>query len=226
MCDIISAHNGTIDKFEGDAIIAFWGAPIDQPTHAKLACFACIDMQKRLVALRKQWAEEGRHQMLVRMGINSGPMVVGNMGSETRMDYTIMGDTVNLAARLEGANKFYKSFSMISEFTYKQVADDIDARELDIIRVVGRNEPIAVYEVLDRKNQVSGKLADVVDLYSKGMELYKQRNFKDAIVQFKKGLELLPTDGPSLTLLERCEIYLKSPDLVAPDGVYTLTGKG
>ncbi|MBU3916203.1 adenylate/guanylate cyclase domain-containing protein, partial [bacterium] len=226
MCAIIAKHDGTIDKFEGDAIIAFWGAPLDQPDHATRACLACIDMQKRLVELRKRWASEGRPQLLVRMGVNSGPMVVGNMGSQTRMDYTIMGDAVNLAARLEGANKFYKNFTMISEFTYKQAVEFIDCRELDTIRVVGKNEPITVYEVLDRKNMVTGKMAEMVEIYNKGLELYKKLRFKEAITSFESALALFPMDGPSKTYISRCKGYLENPPEEGWDGVFTHTEKG
>lgn len=226
MCDIISSYNGTVDKFEGDAIIAFWGAPLTQPEHAKLCCHATIDMQKRMVEMREQLLKEGRPKLLVRMGVNSGPMVVGNMGSQSRMDYTMMGDAVNLAARLEGANKFYKNFSMISEFTYEKASDHIDVRELDTIRVVGKNEPITVYDLLDKKNQVSGKLAELVERYNKGLELYKKRDYKSAILAFQQALKVNPLDGPSLTYLERCQEYLKTPPQEEWDGVYTLTGKG
>jgi adenylate cyclase len=226
MCDIISAHNGTIDKFEGDAIIAFWGAPLEQPDHAKLCCFACIDMQKKLDALREEWIKEGLPRILVRMGINSGPMVVGNMGSQSRMDYTIMGDSVNLAARLEGANKFYKNYSMISEFTYKQAADAIDVRELDTIRVVGKNEPITVYDLLDRKNQTTGPKAELIEWYHKGLELYKNRDFAAAIKMFEAGLAVIANDGPSSTYIKRCRDFIESPPPADWDGVFTHTQKG
>lgn len=226
MCDIISHHNGTIDKFEGDAIIAFWGAPLDQPDHAKLSCFATIDMQKELVRLRQEWIKEGLPKVLVRMGVNSGPMVVGNMGSQSRMDYTIMGDSVNLAARLEGANKFYKNFSMISENTYKLAKDSLDVRELDTIRVVGKNEPIVVYDLLDRKNETEGKMADMVEIYLKGLDLYKQKDFKSAITVFESAIKLFPQDGPSLTYIARCNTFLKNPPSDDWDGVFTHTEKG
>ena len=138
MCDIISSHQGTIDKFEGDAIIAFWGAPLELPNHATVACYATLEMQQRSVELRKMLLEQNRPLLYTRMGLNSGPVVVGNMGSAERMDYTMMGDVVNLAARLEGANKFYKTYSMISGSTYELTKDDVDSRQLDIIRVVGK----------------------------------------------------------------------------------------
>jgi len=226
MCDIIANHSGTVDKFEGDAIIAFWGAPLDQPDHAKLSCYATIDMQKRLVEMRKKFQQEGKPLVLVRMGVNTGFMVVGNMGSQKRMDYTMMGDAVNLAARLEGANKFYKSYTMISQFTYQQVKDDVDVRELDTIRVVGKNEPITVYELLDRKNQVTGARADLIEKYYQALDFYKSKRFQDAIEKFKAALSLDPSDGPCLTYLSRCEGFLKSPPPGDWDGVHNLTSKG
>ncbi|MDH5681325.1 MAG: adenylate/guanylate cyclase domain-containing protein, partial [Spirochaetota bacterium] len=146
MCDIIAKYDGVVDKFEGDAIIAFWGAPLEQPDHAILSCYTSIEMQLALAEMRKRLAAEGRDPLIagmkMRIGLNSGPAVVGNMGSSQRMDYTMMGDTVNLAARLEGANKFYSTFSMISDGTYERAKNHIEARELDKIRVVGKNEPV------------------------------------------------------------------------------------
>ena len=226
MCNIISEHNGTVDKFEGDAIISFWGAPLDQPDHATLCCLATIDMQNTLSDLRREWMEQGFPMVLARMGVNTGKMVVGNMGSESRMDYTIMGDAVNLAARLEGANKFYKNFSMISDSTYAQAKDAIDVRELDTMRVVGKNEPITVYDLLERKGKTAGQKADVVDQYLKGLELYKQKNFADAITEFEKALKIDPRDGPSITYVNRCNAFLENPPEEEWDGVYTHTSKG
>ena len=226
MCNIISDYNGTVDKFEGDAIIAFWGAPLIQLDHATLCCHASIDMQKRMVEMRKELLAAGRPQLLVRMGINSGPMVVGNMGSAHRMDYTMMGDAVNLAARLEGANKFYKNFSMISGSTYEQAKDHIDVREMDVIRVVGKNEPVPVFDLLDKKNQVSGKLADMVEVYNKGLALYKDLNFKEAIPVFESALKIIPTDGLCLTYVDRCKNFLVNPPASDWDRVFTLTEKG
>ena len=226
MCDIISSHQGTIDKFEGDAIIAFWGAPLDLPNHATVACHATIEMQRRGEELRKMLREQSRPLLFTRMGLNSGPVVVGNMGSAERMDYTMMGDVVNLAARLEGANKFYKTFSMISGSTYELAKDDIDSRQLDIIRVVGKNEPVPVHELLARKNETSGEMSGVVEQYMKGLKLYKDRNFKDAIAEFEKVLSIDSEDGPSQTYIKRCGMFLESPPEKDWDGVFTFTEKG
>jgi len=226
MCDIVSSYHGTIDKFEGDAIIAFWGAPLELPDHATVACHAAIDMQKRNEEMRKTLREQNRPMLYTRIGMSSGPVVVGNMGSADRMDYTMMGDVVNLAARLEGVNKFYQTFTMISQSTYDLTKDDIDTRQLDVIRVVGKKEPISVYEVLERKNQTSSEKSGVVEKYLKALKLYEERNFADASKEFEKVLAIDPDDGPSKTYVKRCGVFLETPPEKDWDGVYTFTEKG
>ena len=226
MCDLISSYHGTIDKFEGDAIIAFWGAPLELPNHATVACHAAIDMQKKNEEMRKTLREQNRPMLYTRMGMSSGPVVVGNMGSADRMDYTMMGDVVNLAARLEGVNKFYQTFTMISQSTYELAKDDIDTRQLDVIRVVGKKEPIQVYEVLERKNQTSSEKSGVVEKYLKALKLYQERNFADASKEFEKVLAIDPDDGPSQTYVKRCGVFLETPPEKDWDGVYTFTEKG
>jgi len=226
MCDIIVHHGGTIDKFEGDAIIAFWGAPLKQDDHALRACLATIDMQNKLIAMRAQWAKDGRPEMLVRIGLNAGQMVVGNMGSAQRMDYTMMGDAVNLAARLEGANKFYDTHTMISKAVYDMVKDDVEVRELDTIRVVGKNEAITVYELLQRTGELDEETTELVRDYNHALESYKQRNFAEAQALFSKVLEVALEDGPSRGYVKRCGDYLETPPPEDWDGVYTLTSKG
>ena len=226
MCDIIARHDGTIDKFEGDAIIAFWGAPLNQPNHATLACLACVDMANHMVGMRETLKAEGRPNMTVRMGINSGPMVVGNMGSAQRMDYTIMGDAVNLAARLEGANKFYSSGTMMSDATYQQAKDAIEARQLDIVRVVGKKEPITIYQLLERKGALSPHMTELLALYEHAREAYKAKDFPEALKRFEKALEFAPDDGPVLTYVDRCKGYLENPPPADWDGVFQFTSKG
>ena len=226
MCDIVSSYHGTIDKFEGDAIIAFWGAPLELPDHATVACHAAIDMQKRNEEMRKTLREQNRPMLYTRIGMSSGSVVVGNMGSADRMDYTMMGDVVNLAARLEGVNKFYQTFTMISQSTYDLTKDDIDTRQLDVIRVVGKKEPISVYEVLERKNQTSSEKSGVVEKYLKALKLYEERNFADASKEFEKVLAIDPDDGPSKTYVKRCGVFLETPPEKDWDGVYTFTEKG
>ncbi|MEO5330869.1 MAG: adenylate/guanylate cyclase domain-containing protein [Magnetococcus sp. YQC-5] len=226
MCEIIAKYDGTVDKFEGDAIIAFWGAPLDQPDHAKLACWAAADMASHMELMRERLLAEGGPKMTVRMGLNSGPMVVGNMGSKQRMDYTIMGDAVNLAARLEGANKFYSSGTMISGSTYEQAKEFIEARELDTIRVVGKKEPVPIYQLMGHKGKITPKQQEMRRCYMDGLALYKQRDYQAAINRFQAALNIIADDGPSLTYLERCQEYLSHPPPADWDGVFQLTSKG
>jgi adenylate cyclase len=181
-------------------------------------------MRDALGPLGQKWVAEGRPDVSVRMGVNTGRMVVGNMGSTQRVNYTIMGDAVNLASRLEGANKAFKSDLMISEATYAQCADDVDVRELDIIRVVGKEEPIRVYQLLDRKGRTSGALADMVDSYHKGLESLRSGRFEDAVACFETCLTMMPADGPSTIQLARAKrLSEESGDW---DGIFTLTEKG
>ncbi len=226
MCDIILGAEGTVDKFEGDSIMAFWGAPTRQADHAKRACFAAIEMNDRLVELRARALQKGVTPLVVRMGVNTGTMVVGNMGSKQRMNYTIMGDAVNLASRLEGANKAYGSGMMISESTYRSCEADIDVRELDRITVVGKSEPVTVYQLLNRKNQTTSADADLVDQFSKGLELYKAGDFRRAKSEFSACLDIFADDGPALAYISRCQAYTDNPPGADWDGIYRLTEKG
>ncbi|MBF0308921.1 MAG: adenylate/guanylate cyclase domain-containing protein [Magnetococcales bacterium] len=226
MCDIIARYEGTVDKFEGDAIIAFWGAPLEQPDHAVRACLACIDMQKYLREQRTRWKEAGTPELSTRIGLNSGLMVVGNMGSKQRMDYTIMGDAVNLAARLEGANKFYGSDVMISDATYRLAQEQVEVRELDTIRVVGKKEPVTVYQLLDRKGELTGERLELITGYRQAVGLYKERRFQEAMERMDQLLTRFGEDGPTRTYLNRCRDYVQNPPPEEWDGVFQLTSKG
>ncbi|MBI2951594.1 CHASE2 domain-containing protein [bacterium] len=239
MCEIIAHHGGTIDKFEGDMIIAFYGAPIPYEDHAERAALACIDQQEKLVELRrgweergefaelrKKWADEGRGEFLrARMGVNTGPMVVGNMGSRTRVDYTIMGDAVNLASRLEGAGKQYNVVTMITQDTYEQAKGVIEARQLDAIRVVGKEEPVKVYEILGRRGQVAPARAEAAALFAKGYEMYAQQYWDEAIAYFEAALKAYPHDGPSQIFTKRCQAFKLNPPPANWDAVHTLESK-
>ncbi|MGK5094234.1 CHASE2 domain-containing protein [Deltaproteobacteria bacterium TL4] len=226
MCQIIARYDGTVDKFIGDAIVAFWNAPLIQEDHAKLACFASLEMQTRLQELRPQWQQKGYPLINVRIGLNTGPMVVGNMGAAKRMDYTVMGDAVNLASRLEGINKFYKTYLIISEYTYEKVEAFVDVRKLDTIQVVGKNEPVTIYQLLDRKNGVSGIRAEMVESYQRGFEFYQNWNFSAALICFEAALKLDPDDGPSSVFAKRCRDYIQNPPFKGWDGVHRHTQKG
>lgn len=225
MCDIIAEYDGTVDKFEGDAIIAFWGAPLDQANHAELGCLATIDMQRHMIGYRKQLMDRGQPTLNMRVGLNSGPMLVGNLGSKQRMDYTIMGDAVNLAARLEGANKQYATYTMISEHTYRHVQDIVEVRELDRIRVVGKREAVTVYELLERKGYLAASMQEIVAQYTRGLECYRRGDFRAALAFFERAHGLDARDGPTNTYIARCSRFIDAPPASGWDGVFELDSK-
>jgi adenylate cyclase len=225
MTDIVMKYEGTVDKFEGDAIIAFFGAPIDFKDHATRTCYAALDMQKRLAQLRSAWKKKGRHELFMRIGINTGEVTVGNMGSENRFDYTMIGDPVNVAARLEGVNKQYYTYTMLSEFTYELAKDDIEARELDSIRVVGKKEPIKIYELLGRKGEMEDHIRLILPHFQEGLEHYKNQRWEEGITCFENALNLYEDDGPSLTYFERCITFQHHPPPPDWDGVFAMRTK-
>ncbi len=225
MTDIILLNKGTIDKYEGDAIIAFFGAPFHYEDHAVKCCLASIDMQNRIRELSKIRRSRGQSEFFTRMGINTGRAVVGNMGSRTRQDYTMIGDAVNLAARLEGVNKVYKTAAMISEATYEKAKDHVEVRKLDTIRVVGKNEPIVIYELLERKGKLDDQTRDLLDKYYKGLDSFNDRDWKGAQKHFRDALKIKPEDGPSNLYVERCTEFLKQPPSKNWDGVYKMKSK-
>ena len=225
MTDIILAHGGTVDKYEGDAIMAFYGAPKSFPDHELRACRAAIAMKKKLREMQEEWRKIGKDELYVRMGMNTGYAVVGNMGSKTRMDYTAMGDSVNLASRLEGANKFYNTYAMISGATYEGVKEEIEARKLDVIRVVGKTEPVLIYELLGEKGRLPERMYEMLEHYNRGLEFFTNHEWKRAKSSFKEGLKIIDDDGPSLTYLGRCDGFMKKAPSKNWDGVYTLKSK-
>ena len=147
---------------------------------------------------------------------------MGNVGSKNRLSYTVIGDEVNLGARLEAANKYYGTQTMISERTHELAKDHIEARELDMIRVVGKENPVKVFELIDRKGEVREAKREVLELYEAGLREYRKREWQKAIRLFQKALDKDPLDGPSLTYVERCKIYAQDPPSASWDGVYTL----
>ncbi len=152
MTDIVIKYDGTLDKYVGDEIMAFWGAPVPQQDHALRACRAALEMMTKLNEMNIVWQQQKKEIIRIGIGLNTGPMVVGFVGSSSRMDYTLMGDMVNLGARLEGTNKIYSTGIIISEFTYEEVREHVIARELDLIRVKGKEKPVTIYELIDLKN--------------------------------------------------------------------------
>lgn len=230
MADIIESYEGTVDKYEGDAVIAFWGAPVFFEDHALKACLSALDQQKRFAQLRKEWEQSGKWppavtKAKVRMGLNTGLMVVGNMGSRGRMNYTIMGDAVNLASRLEGVNKQYGTLITVSETTYSKVKEHLEARELDIIRVVGKAEPVKIYELLSRKGEISSDMKSALGLFSDAVAFYRQRRWDDAVEKFESVLKILSDDPPSRVYIQRCKAFLQEPPPDEWDGVFEMRTK-
>jgi len=226
MTDIILKYEGTVDKFEGDAIIAFFGAPNLLDSQAESACKACIDMQKRLAELREVWKIQKRPELKMRIGLCTGAAVVGNMGSKSRMDYTMMGDTVNTAARLEGVNKVYGTYTLISETTYAGAAsEDIRVRELDSIHVVGKKEAIRIYQLIGYSHETDKKELEMIEHYTTGLYAYRARDWEKAIWFFNAALEIEPDDAPAKTMLERCNEYKENPPPKDWDGAFTMKTK-
>ncbi|MBU0561018.1 MAG: adenylate/guanylate cyclase domain-containing protein [Bacteroidetes bacterium] len=226
MTQIVLDDQGTLDKYVGDAVMAFWGAPIPLENHAYLACKAALEMRMKVEKLKEIWHERGIPPIEVRIGINTGEVVVGNVGGVQRFDYTVMGDTVNLASRLEGANKQYGTYLMISETTYEDVKEHFLVRELDNITVKGRTKPTVVYQLLGYKSDPFTQAQyDSLQNYFTGLNLFKQKKFAEAKPLFITSLEDLPDDGPSKVYLDRCEIYCQNPPPEDWDGVFIMKTK-
>ncbi|MCL2478313.1 MAG: adenylate/guanylate cyclase domain-containing protein [Treponema sp.] len=246
MSNIILENNGTIDKYEGDAIVAFFGAPSWSPDHAILACRSAILMKKREAEIYDQIMDpEGEfcrplsilienkvlrseRPLYTRLGINSGNMVVGNMGTPNKMNYTIMGNTVNLAARLEGVNKQYNTGGiLISEYTKNQIGDEFVYRGLSRVRVVGINTPLRLYELLAQREDASKETLDMVKSWEHGFRAYESRNFLEAKNVFEVIHQKNENDTVALLYLDRCKKFLASPPPadIWDDGVDSLTEK-
>ena len=227
MTDIVFKYDGLLDKYMGDAIMAVYGAPLDQPDHALRACRTALDMMKELKKLQKKWAGEGQPVLDIGIGISSGDMVVGNMGSQMRFDYTVMGDSVNLGSRLESINKEYGTNIIISEYTYEAVKDVLLCRELDSVRVKGKNLPVKIYELLGEKKDTTDteEYAELIRRFNEALEKYKQAHWDEAIVSCHQVLEIRPDDPPSCLYIRRCEDLKENPPPIPWDGAFTMTKK-
>lgn len=227
MSNMIMDQGGTIDKFEGDAIIAFFGAPVSFDDHAIRTCRAAVRMKKIEKIMNEHFIAEGLVDtpLLTRIGMNTGDMVVGNMGTARKMDYTIMGNAVNLAARLEGVNKKYNCWKLISSMTADELGDEFALRMLDRVRVVGINTPVRLYELVDESELASDQTLEILDIFHKGLESFEQKDWMGAESMFKKILAIDPNDGPTGIYLERCAEYKKKAPSANWDGIYNLTTK-
>ena len=227
MTDIVLENSGIIDKFLGDGIIAEFGAPLPLPHHADAAVDSGLQMLKRLDELCVMWKEKGVPQLKCRVGINSGSVIVGNMGSSQVFDYTVIGDTVNLASRLESANKQYGTFFMVSQSTYEMLTPGkYRARVLDIIKVKGKTLPVKVYNIIGyMKDDVPQATIDYCKFYEEGFELYLAQNFDAAKERFQNALSIIADDKAAKEMLRRIAFFTKNGLPVEWDGSMALTEK-
>jgi len=226
MTEVVLKNNGTLDKYIGDAIMAFWGAPIPLSDHAFKACSTAIEMRNKLNILREKYSSNPNDQIDIRIGINTGDVVVGNMGSHKRFDYTVMGDDVNLASRLEGASKQYGTRVIISEKTYIEVKNSFVVRLLDTVRVKGKSKPTRIFELIGIAGEEKAEdKKKKLQAYLSGLSEYQNRNFAKAIEYFDESIQLNPNDKPSWMYLERCQFYLENEPDEKWDCVFELKSK-
>jgi class 3 adenylate cyclase len=227
----IHAHHGIIDKYVGDAIMAYWGPPfIEEAEQADAACLAAVDMVGRIASLRKELPELLGVRAIasdcdIRIGIATGEALVGSIGSEFMMSYTVMGGTVNLASRLEGANKVYGSRCLISEATVAACTESVEVREIDRVIVVGQTQAQTVFEIMGAKGALSPEQERLRELYAEGLAAYRARDWDAALAAFAAALEVVPSDGPSLALISRIEGLEHNPPPADWDGSWRLEQK-
>lgn len=224
MTDVLFRNLGTLDKYIGDAIMAFWGSPYPQTDHAYCACTCALEMFRRLDELNAKWKAEGRRTISIGVGLNTGPVNVGNMGSDKRLAWTVMGDNVNLASRLEGMTKEYRSRIIISEFTYRQVSHQFVCREVDKIRVKGKHQPVTIYELMapiaDR-----ARFNDLLSRFDDALTAYRTQNWHVAAGKLGELLAAYPDDGPTQILLQRALEFMEEAPEPDWDGVYVMKSK-
>jgi class 3 adenylate cyclase len=231
MSEPIRGHRGVIDKYIGDAIMAYWGPPfIEQANEAELACLAAIDMVGRIAALREELPELLGVRLIpvecdLRIGIATGEAVVGSIGSEFMMSFTVMGDAVNLASRLEAANKIYGGRSLISEATVAAAGAAVEVREIDRLLVSGQSRPQVVYEIMGRHGELTPSQSLLRTRYSEGLAAYRARRWNEAQTALTAALEIAPDDGPAQTLLGRIASMEKNPPGADWDGSWRLDQK-
>ena len=231
MSEPVRRNNGIIDKYIGDGIMAFWGPPFTgTDDHSGPACLAALDQLAGLAGFRAELPEitglrRGFPEVDIRIGIATGDVVVGNIGSEQTRNYTVIGDTVNLASRLEAANKTYGTRALVSEGTNRFAADLVETREIDQVLVVGKTEPQRIFELLGRKGEVSGERLALRDAFGTALAAYRRKNWGEARAGFEGCLEIVPGDGPSTALLRRIVQFCTTAPGLDWDGVWSLTEK-
>jgi adenylate cyclase len=226
MVDIVFRHKGVLDKYIGDGLMAVFGAPVATEMDPDNAVRTAVEMMQILAAFNRDGKGAGLPPLFIRVGINTDEILSGNIGSIKRMDYTVIGDGVNLAFRLEQANKYYQTGILVSEFTYRKLKDKYIARPMDLIRVKGKTKPVQVYEILDHHTEDDFPgLYQVVDLFRAGLGHYTRRDWTQAAQSFEKALALNPADHPSALYLARCRHFEERPPDPDWDGVWIMDEK-
>ena len=220
MVDVVFKFNGTLDKFVGDELMALFGAPYSMKDHAERACLTAVEMIEKLRDIQKRWSADKKGFFQIGIGINTGKVIVGNLGSEQLFDYTVIGDEVNLGARLEGANKQYGTTIILSESTYNLVRNKAKVRELDLVRVVGKTKPIRIFELRSMNSIPQIEQDYIIGVFSEGLNFYRERRWSDALKSFRRVLRYFPTDGPSRIYTIRCLDFIENPPPLDWDGVY------
>ena len=231
MSDVVRSQQGIVDKYIGDSVMAFWGPPFTDPAdHARLCCVAALEQMVRMETFRADLPNlfGVRHalpEVNVRMGIASGDVTVGSIGSEASRGYTVIGDTVNLASRLEQANKFYGTRILVSEATRNLAGDTLAFREIDSLRVSGKQEPVRVFELMDYADQLSEASRKLVQAYEVALALYRKQDWDEAEAAFRACLEAVLADRPSQVMLDRIAAFRESPPEADWDGVWVAVSK-
>lgn len=227
LTNIIKDHKGTIDKYIGDSIMAFWGAPTWHEDHAYLACSAALLCHRKLKELNEKWEREGKSILITRMGMNTGKTIVGNMGSDERMNYSVLGDSVNLASRVEGVNKNYGTHLIITHSTYQKVSEHFVCRLLDIVAVKGKTEGVKIYELIGRKEEeLPEETVKLCEIFDQGWQAYRSQKWDEGLEIFERIRKEFPQDEVAANLyIERCTEYKKNPPGPDWDGVAHLKTK-
>jgi adenylate cyclase len=231
MSEPIRQYDGIIDKYIGDAIMAFWGPPfVAAGSQAELACLAALGQVARIPGLNAALPDllgmrQGLPSLGIRIGIATGEALVGNIGSDITRSYTVMGDTVNLASRLEAANKYYGTRVLVNEETARLAGDAVELREIDAIRVIGKNEPQRVFEIIGRKDELDAAMCELRDRYTEGLAAYRARSWGVARAAFESCVSVQPDEKPAKVFLQRLDALTASPPDADWDGVWSLSEK-
>jgi adenylate cyclase len=225
LTEVIIERKGVIDKYIGDCIMAFWGAPLSTKEDELHACSAALRCIASLTEINRKFREEGFSEIAIRIGMHSGDAIVGNLGSDRLFDYTVVGDTVNLASRLESVNKLFKTRIIVSEATLKTAGDGFLVRELGLIEVKGKTVPVKIFELMEERSDLTNDKKGMVELFHEGLTLFRERKWADAMESFGRILKKYPGDGPSEFYKKRCECMMAQPQLTEDCHIIKMTEK-